>query len=48
MDNDYNSPNLAKMLYDQQTHVVGTLQMNRQGVPKELTKLKLKSGEVGY
>lgn len=48
MDNYYNSPNLVKMLYDQQTHVVGTLRMNRQGVPKELTKLKLKSGEVRY
>ena len=48
MDNFYNSPNLAKLLYKQKTHVVGTLRMNRKNVPKDLTKLKLKSGDVQY
>lgn len=48
MDNFYNSPKLAKMLYDQKTHVVGTLRINHLNIPKDLTKLKLKPGEVQY
>jgi len=48
MDNYYNSPVLAKLLYQQKTHVVGTLRMNRRGVPKELNKLKLKPGDVQF
>ena len=48
MDNYYNSPTLAKLLYQQQTHVVGTLRMNRKGVPKDLAKLKLKPGDIQF
>jgi len=35
-------------LYNRKTHVVGTLRMNRKGVPKDLTKLKLKPGGVCF
>jgi len=48
MDNYYNSPALAKLLYEQKTHVVGTLRMNRKGVPKDLAKLKLKPGDIQF
>jgi len=41
----YNSPVL---LCQQQTHVVGPLRMNQQGVPNELTELKLKPGDVQF
>lgn len=46
MDNYYNSPALAYELFQRQTNVVGTLRMNRKGVPKELSKQKLRRGEV--
>ena len=48
MDNYYNSPDLAKMLYERKTHSVGTLRMTCKGVPDELKKLKLKRGEVAF
>jgi len=48
MDNYYNSPTLAKLLYKQKTHVVGTLRMNRKGMPKNLAKLKLKPGNIQF
>lgn len=48
MDNYYNSPTLALMLHKRETHVVGTLRMNRKGLPKDLTKQKLKRGDLVF
>ena len=35
-------------LFQRKTHTVGTLRMNRKGVPKDLSKLKLKRGETDF
>jgi len=48
MDNYYNSPALALELFQRKTHTVGTLRMNRKGVPKDMSKLKLKRGETDF
>jgi len=48
MDNFYNSPELATKLYECTTHVVGTLRLNRKGVPKDLAQVKLKRGDMEF
>lgn len=45
-DNYYTSIELAKTLLDQETHLLGTLRKNRKNLPEEVTKAKLKKGEV--
>lgn len=45
MDNYYNSVQLAKYLYENKTHVVGTLRKNRKENPS-ITVEKLKKGEA--
>lgn len=37
---------VARMLYQQQMHVVRTLWINRKDVPKDLAKLELQPGDV--
>jgi hypothetical protein len=37
---------LVNILLDKKTHYVGTLRTNRRGNPTEVTKKKLKKGEV--
>ncbi|CAG4949362.1 unnamed protein product [Parnassius apollo] len=44
-DNWYTSADLADKLLDSETHLVGTLRKNRKRLPKEVTEMKLKSGE---
>lgn len=46
MDNYYNSVALAKSLYKQKTHIVGTLRKNRKRNPKSVVTKKLKKGET--
>lgn len=48
MDNYYNSPSLANLVYQNKTHIVGTLRMNRQGEPKEIANMKLKPGDLQF
>ncbi|KAJ8959751.1 hypothetical protein NQ314_006180 [Rhamnusium bicolor] len=47
LDNYYNSVQLAEFLYQNKTHVVGTLRKTRNGNPKHVisSKLKKKTGE---
>ena len=45
-DNWYTSIELAKLLLDNQTHLIGTLRKNRKGLPKEVVNKKLKVGET--
>lgn len=45
-DNYYTSLELANILLDQRTHLIGTLRANRRGNPKEVVQKKLKKGEV--
>lgn len=45
-DNYYTSLELANKLLDNQTHLLGTLRANRRGNPKEVTRKKLKPGEI--
>ncbi|KAJ8949511.1 hypothetical protein NQ314_008204 [Rhamnusium bicolor] len=46
MDNYYTSLELASILLDKKTHMIGTLRANRRVNPKEVTTKKLKVGEV--
>jgi len=46
MDNFYNSPALARTLKAVGTDCVGTLKLNRKGVPKKVKETKLKKGEL--
>lgn len=46
LDNYYNSVRLAEYLYDNKTHVVGTLRKNRKGNPKVVVSYKLRKGEI--
>lgn len=45
-DNFYTSFELAKLLLDKRTHLVGTIRKNRKGLPKALVTKKLARGEV--
>ena len=45
-DNFYNSFELAKYMLTQDTYICGTLRSNRKSNPKEVTKAKLKKGDV--
>lgn len=46
VDNLYSSVKLAELLQSRQTYLVGTLRCNKMSNPKEVTKKKLKKGEV--
>jgi hypothetical protein len=46
LDNFYNSPALARLLKSKATDCVGTLKINRKGVPKAVKDAKIKKGEV--
>jgi hypothetical protein len=46
LDNFYNSPALASLLKHKGTDCVGTLKINRKGVPKAIRDAKLKQGEI--
>lgn len=46
MDNFYNSVHLAKALYKDKTHVVGTLRKNRKGNPVRVVASKIRRGET--
>ncbi|KAJ8942909.1 hypothetical protein NQ314_009884 [Rhamnusium bicolor] len=43
LDNYYTSPNLVEKLVGKRTDCVGTLRINRQGIPKEIRK-KIRKG----
>ena len=45
-DNFYTSPNLADYLAQRQINTIGTLRLNRIGVPKSVKEAKLKKGEA--
>ena len=45
LDNWYTSVELVRCLTANQTDVIGTLRMNRRGLPKELSSIKLNNGE---
>ncbi|CAH1983590.1 unnamed protein product [Acanthoscelides obtectus] len=45
-DNWYTSVDLAKILMDRQTYLIGTLRKNRRGLPKDLVNKILKCGEI--
>ncbi|CAH1989196.1 unnamed protein product [Acanthoscelides obtectus] len=45
-DNYYTSLQLAKYLYDRNTHLLGTLRKNRRGLPEEVIIHKLRKGEI--
>ena len=45
-DNFYTSLELANILLDKQTHLLGTLRSNRRGNPKDVISKKLKVGEL--
>nr|CAH7739969.1 unnamed protein product [Callosobruchus chinensis] len=45
-DNYYTSLQLAKYLYAQKTHLLGTLRKNRRGLPEEVLNSKLQKGEI--
>ena len=47
LDNFFNSPELARKLkIEQSTECVGTLNLNRKNVPKEVKDKKLEKGEI--
>lgn len=46
VDNFYTSLELANLLLDKRTHLLGTLRTNRRGNPIEVTQKKLKKGET--
>ncbi len=46
IDNFYTSPDLAKNLLERETDCIGTLRLNRKGVPAIIKDKKLKKGEV--
>jgi hypothetical protein len=46
LDNFYNSPALARLLKHKGADCVGTLKINRKGVPKAIKDAKLKHGEI--
>lgn len=46
MDNYYNSVALTEKLILRETDVVGTMRINRKGIPSELKSKKLKKGEL--
>ncbi|XP_060849732.1 uncharacterized protein LOC132928838 [Rhopalosiphum padi] len=46
MSNWYSSVELAELLQSKNTYLVGTLRCNRKSNPKEVTKKKLKRGEI--
>lgn len=48
LDNYYNSVKLAEFLYENKTHVVGTLRKNRKGNPKVVIDYKLRKGEKTF
>ena len=48
MDNFYSSPQLFDELLKNNTHACGTVRANRKGLPKALTGLKLKKGDICY
>lgn len=45
-DNWYNSVQLAEVLNDRRTNLVGTLRKNRKDNPPEVIKKKLQKGEI--
>ena len=45
-DNYYTSLPLAKYLLSHKTYLCGTVRGNRKGLPSEVTKAKLKRGEI--
>jgi Transposase IS4 len=45
-DNYFTSIELANKLLDMQSHLVGTLRVNRRGLPRTVTTASLKKGEV--
>lgn len=45
-DNFYTSVNLARILLQKKTHLVGTLRKTRRNNPTAVTKAKLKKGEI--
>ena len=47
-DNYYNSVKLTKHLSKNQTYICGTLRNDRRGNPNEVTKKKLKKGELQW
>jgi hypothetical protein len=46
MDNYYISPHLAKLLKNHGTDCVGTLMLDRKGVPITVKNANLKKGEI--
>lgn len=46
VDNYYTSVELANLLLSKQTHLTGTLRVNRKGVPKKELKEKLEKGDM--
>lgn len=46
IDNFYTSYSLAKLMLENNTHIVGTLRANKKDIPKEVMLAKLKRGEV--
>ena len=46
MDNFFSSPHLFDLLCQNQTDAVGTVRINRQGLPDELKTITLQKGEV--
>lgn len=46
LDNFYNSPDLAEKLVKQRTDCVGTMRINRRGIPEEIKTIKLAKGET--
>lgn len=45
-DNWYTSLDLANKLLAKKTHLIGTIKINRRGLPKEVTGQKLNRGEI--
>ena len=45
-NNVFNSSELAKYMLTQNTNICGTLRSDRKSNPKEVTKAKLKKGDV--
>lgn len=45
-DNYYTSLELANILLDRKTHLIGTLRSNRRGNPRDVIQKKLKKGEI--
>lgn len=46
LDNWYSSPKIFEYLLQHDTDAIGTVRSNRKNMPKELTELKLKKGEI--